>query len=311
MRFITDNNVMSILGEAGEVLAFKAIADANIGPKLFGVADRVRLEEYIDGRFFTVEESKDVQVLTAIARSLARLHSLEVPIARDPNVYLNSIRTFVRNGQQTIRSSSTFKDLSQFDEKSQKCLRKLLPIDFLGHFDWIMATHAKIKSRVICLSHGDHYVNNILIRNQLLGDAISEWDVINIDVEMGSCFYRGLDVGLFLHELNFSFRDNTSAPEVVGPIDEQLQRHFIEQYLKTWIELNPDKYDPELDTFDNVLIESRVLGLFSSVYVPTYFLVRIANDPQLIDYNFINFLVKRWAIDQDRVEWINETVNHV
>lgn len=55
-----------------------------MGPKLFGIFDEGRIEEFIESRPLATEELGIREISTEIARKLARVHQLKIPILKQP-----------------------------------------------------------------------------------------------------------------------------------------------------------------------------------------------------------------------------------
>lgn len=287
------------LGEAGEALAFDAVAKAGVGPKLLGVVDGARIEEYIDCRYLKHEEVRDVRVMKAIARNIARCHSIDVPIRKDPNVYRDSIMSFVVDSARQVKEWGAKQDLSVFTPSIQDILKKLLAIDYLDEAQWIFDQLGKIEARCVCLSHNDVFYNNIIVKKQMNIESLKDSDIVIIDIELASNFYRGLDVGLFTFEIAFD-NTNTAHPVFIGEVSEELEHEFVKEYLRMWIELNPDKYDPELDTFDNLLLESRILSLLMRIPIYLFFWKSFMQDPTKFPETLFTRSIARIPLDQKR-----------
>lgn len=82
-KLVADEEPLKVLSRQEESLVFLANSVANLGPKLYGVFDGGRLEQFVPS---TVAQSavhfKDDRMLSQFARKLARYHCLKVPIAK-------------------------------------------------------------------------------------------------------------------------------------------------------------------------------------------------------------------------------------
>ncbi|GBO15163.1 hypothetical protein AVEN_145738-2, partial [Araneus ventricosus] len=73
-----------------EVAIFLLLAGRKLGPKLYGVFPNGRLEEFIPSRTLL---SKDYKVMyPAIAREMAKFHSLDVPVRKIPDLWTAVMR---------------------------------------------------------------------------------------------------------------------------------------------------------------------------------------------------------------------------
>ncbi|PRD33014.1 UNVERIFIED_CONTAM: Choline/ethanolamine kinase [Trichonephila clavipes] len=67
-----------------ESVIFMMLSERNLGPKLYGIFPGGRLEEYIPARAMTCDELKAPEMSATIARKLAKVHTLNVPINKEP-----------------------------------------------------------------------------------------------------------------------------------------------------------------------------------------------------------------------------------
>ena len=75
-----------------ETVVFTMLAERNLGPKLFGVFPGGRLEEFIPGHPLTTCEMRSPEFSTHVARNVALVHSLEVPVGKEPTWLADTIR---------------------------------------------------------------------------------------------------------------------------------------------------------------------------------------------------------------------------
>ncbi|GBO19027.1 Choline/ethanolamine kinase [Araneus ventricosus] len=76
-----------------EVATFLLLAERKLGPKLYGVFPNGRLEEFIPSRTLL---SKDYKVMyPAIAREMAKFHSLDVPVRKIPDLWTAVMKKYI------------------------------------------------------------------------------------------------------------------------------------------------------------------------------------------------------------------------
>ncbi|KAI1304232.1 Choline kinase alpha [Halotydeus destructor] len=294
VRFITGINRYSTIGEAAEALLLRTLAEAGLGPKLYGVFEGGRLEEFVDGRMFSFADSDNRSSMRAVARQLARCHSLELEIRKSPDIseakyYESSVSKYPKEYFQR-----NFLDkMDKLEIATQDKMRLLMTIDYEARFKWLMERLKSTNSRVV-LSHLDHYSNNILIKNSRT-KVESEFDLSLVDVECFSMFYRAMDIGVFLNELSFNLGGNLEFP-YNGHVDEGTQRAFIEDYIELWKELNPDKFDAALDNVDHIMMEQKAGAMLLSIIIASVFLTS-HDSPEAIPVNHLNFLIVRHEKD--------------
>lgn len=78
---------MKSCGEAAEAMAMDALWRADIGPKLIGVFPGGRLEQFVPSKALPCEVARSKPGLQAVAQLTARMHSLDVPLKKDPNFF--------------------------------------------------------------------------------------------------------------------------------------------------------------------------------------------------------------------------------
>ena len=309
IRFIGEKNPVRTVTEVEEALAVQTIASAQVGPRLIGVFKDGRIEEFIEGRLLTLIEANTPTYISLVARNLATIHSLDVPLRKESDYMESIFRKFICSSCETIRTSSINEIIESESVEVGKQLRTLASFDYLGYFDWILDKIRKIPTRV-SFSHNDFYVNNIMLRttNGECRKILTELDLATIDLEMCAYFYRGYDIGQFLHELSFDYL-NTERPLITGRADEKLEALFIQEYLNKWKELNADKFDPNIDTVENVLLESRLLSLIVFAFFPNFIMLDIIKDPKNIPYGTLAFMAGRLVKDMDQKLLVQKMLN--
>ena len=84
-----NSHMLKSIGIEGEVLIFHLMSVNRIGPKLLGVFDGGRIEEYMKGSHTLDEDDlMNNEVIACIAKKLARVHAMEVPIDKRPRDFI-------------------------------------------------------------------------------------------------------------------------------------------------------------------------------------------------------------------------------
>jgi hypothetical protein len=190
-----------------------------------------------------------------LARKLAAIHCLEVPIQRDPSVVFDQYYEVIEKAAESPPS------LEKMGHNERVIAEAILSVDLKAELIWIREQATKMKSRIV-FGHNDYHMNNVLLRTDTSLDF--EDRLVVIDVEMCGYFYRGLDFGTLFNAMRVDFGDILN-PHWVGTVSEDRKRFFIREYLKEWQKLNPKTFDPMLDTEDNILLEANLLGLFREI----------------------------------------------
>jgi choline/ethanolamine kinase len=207
-------------------------------------------------RAMTCQELKNPLYSSTIARKLASVHSLNVPINKEPvwlfetsNRWLENMRSNITPDNIDTFKNSVIKDLCEFDyEKELKWLEKFL---------------LSCNSPVV-FSHNDLQEGNILLP-EMSSTKLAD-RMVFIDFEFCSYNYRGFDIGNHFCERMFDY-SNPEWPHYYTYLDQypddKTRRAFIREYLKQWNERYAANSDPELNTEDHLLTEADYYTLAS------------------------------------------------
>lgn len=209
-------------------------------------------------------ELKDVNLSAIIARKLATVHHLNVPINKDPTwlfetyaKWLSQVRNFKHESPENV--SQLELELLAFDfESEMKFLSKSLPL---------------CESPIV-FCHNDLQEGNILLPSEekissstklLSAKALQlmESHIVFIDFEFCSYNFRGFDIGNHFCERMFDY-SNPEWPHYYAYMDQypddQAKRSFIREYLKQSMEI---KADDAVDTEDHLVMEADFCTLAS------------------------------------------------
>jgi choline/ethanolamine kinase len=273
-------------GEAAQAVAFEHFHRAGLGPKLLGVFPGGRIEQFIASRMSTYKDVRVPGGLETVAKLTARMHSLDIPLKKDKNFFLDNQRNWYK---QTAKERVNF-DLSLFTKETQEHLKPLLKVDFVKELDDTLELMKNVPTRVVA-THYDHHSNNILVREDSL-PPFSEKDMLLIDMDRMTYLQRGLDLGCFLFEAAFDYA-NLSDLKFIGNLSDSKWRLFIKVYLDKWLEMNPTKYDPEIDNEENLYLEARILSTVFSLSWMDYVINELNKDAGMVRMINTEILVLR------------------
>ncbi|CAL1277864.1 unnamed protein product [Larinioides sclopetarius] len=115
------------------VTTFIFLAERKLGPKLYGVFPNGRLEEFIPSRTLS---SKDYKVMyPAIARELAKIHALDVPVRKIPDFWPVIMKKWLNAVERDtkLKKNSTFEYLDVYT----KAIEWLTGFDLANQFaEW-------------------------------------------------------------------------------------------------------------------------------------------------------------------------------
>lgn len=243
-----------------QLVSFITLAHHNLGPQLFGCFPSGRIEEYIEpSHLITNDELMHPEVNKALARKLANVHSLTVPISKTSGGLVSLQRTFpvfIKNSER-FRNGLDPQLRSKFDE--------IVAYDIDKEMNWFCSNLPKIGfKRVFCLN--DMNRSNILVKDVDEGATKSTWydRIYLIDSEYASYAPRAKDIAnhFLLRCVNFSSdcvrRSGLSYPS------RQLRMSFIEEYAREqnavddveqlWLEVEFYRIGAMLSLVTNLLV---------------------------------------------------------
>ena len=173
-------------------------------------------------------ELKEPVYASAIARKLATVHSLNVPLDKEPtwlwdmfNKWLNSIRSHNTNDKSSqLRPNPTIE-------------RELCCFNFESEIKWLKSFLQSCSSPTV-FCHNDLQEGNILLPET---SSIKNFDdkIVFIDFEWCAYNYRGFDLGNHFCERMFDY-SNPEWPHYYSYMDEYPgeadKRFFIREYIK-------------------------------------------------------------------------------
>lgn len=227
LRFYGDqsrNCDMSIQLEIFNLLSLK-----DLGPKLFGTFEDGRLEEFLPATSLTCDELMNHEISSIIARKLALVHSLDVPIDKS-NTWLKERYyewlEFINEQEKPPKFSEGTRQ-STIDIANQ-----LLTIDFEQETKFLLDVIEKTQSPTV-FSHNDLHQGNILLAKYSKRRLTSEERVVFIDFEYCSYNYRAYDIANHFCEWCFEY-DTPDYPHFMFFADRfpsvGIQRDFVRDY---------------------------------------------------------------------------------
>ncbi|KAG8188365.1 hypothetical protein JTE90_019272 [Oedothorax gibbosus] len=239
--FQEDKNVV-----VSEAATFMLLAERGLGPKLYGLFPTGRLEEYIPSRILnSVEDFRSHS--TAIAKEMAKIHSLEVPVRKVEDFWHRHMENWLNyvEDKKSLRPKESFECLNMYKEEMA----------------WLTKEIKKINSPVV-YCHNDLQGGNILLRQDTPSKDVP--GIMLIDFEFGAYNYRGFDLANQLCEWCFEYLTEdfpyfTWEFEKFPSVEEQVE--FIRAYLNQHVEegiIERSAVEPEVD---KILEEVRLFSL--------------------------------------------------
>lgn len=264
-------HTMKPLSVTEELVLVTELARRGLSPKVYGFWEEGRIEEFIESRQMTEEESRDPFYETDFAKNLGRFHAVDnVPLPKPSYDFGEVLMGHCRAGKDHLKillqksECSSIHDLLSHDWEKE--IEELAPL-------------CNINRHRMVLMHCDTHLQNIGILN----DANEHSDTIKMlddnnknsrlktfiyDYEFSSYNMRGKDIGTFL----------ASKTGLIGTNDMKIQKEpcvfpekkdyelFIREYQKECRVHFSDWDEEGKDSLDHIVMESIVGLMVASLW---------------------------------------------
>jgi len=213
-----------------ESVIFTLLSERGLGPRLYGVFPGGRLEEYIPARSLHRAELADPELSRQVADRVARVHRLNVPVAKEASWLWSSVEKWQHSSRDFLASSPHDAALVQ----------KLRSLDAFAEVEYVKQLAKQVDSPVV-FAHNDLQEGNILLKQDK-----ARRQVALIDFEYCAYNYRGFDIANHFLERVYGYK-NEAAPyytvhtDAYPSRDEQLV--FIRAYLAAYHADNKENKD--------------------------------------------------------------------
>ncbi|KAI4454739.1 choline/ethanoalamine kinase [Holotrichia oblita] len=213
-----DRNMEHLLTES---VIFTLLSERGLGPKLYGLFPGGRIEQYIDARPLLTHELSDPALSEMIARKMAAIHSMEVPLHKEPGWLWDTIDRWLKTCEKKLRGDlpDVAKDLTDINLREE--------VEFLRN-----RLEAEQSPVVFC--HNDMQEGNILIRQDINDNNDDNTKIVLIDFEYCSYNYRSYDLANHFIEWTYNYTVEkepyySDTPDDYPSVDQRLS--FIRAYL--------------------------------------------------------------------------------
>ncbi|KAI6235414.1 hypothetical protein M3Y95_00049200 [Aphelenchoides besseyi] len=246
-----------------ESVIFTLLSERHLGPKLYGIFSGGRLEEYIPSRPLTVEEISIPTMSNKIAKRIARVHQLEVPIWKEPDYVCDALERWLSQLRKMPSGLQEF----ELPEKWHEWAPATITCDELFEEIESLRTIISKSKSAVAFCHNDLQEGNILLpkassgnirmpslseevgqsRNSLSAFNPTDPRLVLIDFEYASYNYRGFDFANHFVEFSINYNIDYSPYYEMMPdkFPSKKQMHdFMLSYLK---ELHPGLSESSLE----------------------------------------------------------------
>ncbi|KAK5111128.1 hypothetical protein LTR62_005327 [Meristemomyces frigidus] len=243
------------LSAAQQAVVCWEMSRRGLGPKIYGFFPGGRLEEYIDSHTLTAAESTEADIRRDVARSYARLHSLQLPLRRDSFSMVG--RDFIVSMKNKQKAAA--QELQAIDDTVARDYFLLFQeTDWVQELQWVSDLFAKHNCKMT-ITQGDTNYLNILVKNY-----DSECRVMLIDYETVCFSYRGSDIGGHFNERMYRYSQPDTHLTGFSAPNAQEQREFCEAYLHELRFLGCEM--TEYDTVDHLMLEASIGRMYQLLF---------------------------------------------
>ncbi|XP_063898670.1 choline/ethanolamine kinase isoform X1 [Helicoverpa armigera] len=141
-----------------ESVIFTLLSERRLGPRLHGVFSGGRIEEYIPARPLLTKELADPSLSMKIAEKMAAIHSMEVPLNKEPNYLWKTMYKWLK----TVKEERLAGTIQGKNEEEERIIKQLKNTDLEKELEWLKKFLATVESPVV-FCHNDLQEGNILL----------------------------------------------------------------------------------------------------------------------------------------------------
>lgn len=171
-----------------ESVVFTLLSERKLGPKLHGIFPGGRIEQYIPARPLVTSELGDPKISLKVAEKMAAIHSLDIPVSKEPDWLWNTMNRWLKSVQTTLE---TFEKDRVNGNKRIAGDDIITQLDLRAEVDWLKSVIDKEEHPVV-FSHNDLQEGNILLREDFPASSLVEsfctLDQFDESTQLGSHF---------------------------------------------------------------------------------------------------------------------------
>ncbi|XP_021700268.1 choline/ethanolamine kinase isoform X4 [Aedes aegypti] len=143
-----------------ESVVFTLLSERKLGPKLHGIFPGGRIEQYIPARALTTSELSDPKISLKIAEKMAAIHSLDIPVSKEPDWLWNTMNRWLKSVETTLE---TFRKDQTNGNKRIDGDEIITDLDLRAEVEWLKSVIDR-EDHPVVFSHNDLQEGNILLR---------------------------------------------------------------------------------------------------------------------------------------------------
>lgn len=255
-----------------QLLIFYELSKRGIGPKLLGVFEGGRIEEFISSHTLTPEEFEDEEILKAIAINTAIIHSVKLPLDQNS---LDMEELFLQMYATNMSKYTPETYIEKYRERltsvgiNAKLFKKIVETDWIIESKKLKNVTDSFEPR-IGLVLRDNNFRNILVRDNKKNGQLK---VCLIDFE--GCRYNSVitDIGARIVNQLFHF-GGAGAEKATGfkvlsaPKRELFIREYLKEFKRQETPDNVSTTESEVEQWMKELDYSILLNLMNFSMIP-------------------------------------------
>nr|XP_029714363.1 choline/ethanolamine kinase-like isoform X6 [Aedes albopictus]XP_029714367.1 choline/ethanolamine kinase-like isoform X6 [Aedes albopictus] len=143
-----------------ESVVFTLLSERKLGPKLHGIFPGGRIEQYIPARALTTSELSDPKISLKIAEKMAAIHSLDIPVSKEPDWLWNTMNRWLKSVETTLE---TFRKDRTNGNKRIDGDEIITDLNLRVEVEWLKSVIDR-EDHPVVFSHNDLQEGNILLR---------------------------------------------------------------------------------------------------------------------------------------------------
>ncbi|XP_065078748.1 choline/ethanolamine kinase isoform X2 [Ochlerotatus camptorhynchus] len=143
-----------------ESVVFTLLSERKLGPKLHGIFPGGRIEQYIPARALMTSELSDPKISLKIAEKMAAIHSLDIPVSKEPDWLWNTMNRWLKSVEATLK---TFEKDRTNGNKRIAGDEIITSLNLRAEVEWLKSVIDK-EDHPVVFSHNDLQEGNILLR---------------------------------------------------------------------------------------------------------------------------------------------------
>ena len=239
-----------------ELLVSFEFAKTKLSPKLYGVFQEGRVEEYIDSRNIRPNDClENPRHAKDLAKCFAYFHSLEMPFEKQPSDVIGRLTKMLQEFREKYETG--FRCHSGIMSKGNN--NGIASYNFEEDLIWLRELMDPQHHRIVFV-HWDAHLENILLRNN---PKPEESSVLLVDFQESCYHYRGKDLGTHLATVMAEFSSDNPSDVVHEFPPESYYNTLFAEYLDNVERLGFVK-DFDRNGFDSpkhLLFESLINGM--------------------------------------------------